>query len=173
VISYRLRTISSKTGSFQVIYAGKAHPQDQGGKELIKRICQAKECLKKEIKVAYLENYDIGLGKIMTSGADLWLNTPQPPMEASGTRGMKSALNGVPSLSVLDGWWIEGHIDGVTGGSIGESRRGTVESSDWSKDASSLYDKLEHIILPLFYHDRDRFIDVMRHAIALNGSFNY
>jgi starch phosphorylase len=167
----RLRTISSKTGPFQVIYAGKAHPQDQGGKELIKRIFQAKESLKKEIKIAYLENYDIELGKIMTSGVDLWLNTPQPPMEASGTSGMKSALNGVPSLSVLDGWWIEGHIDGVTGWSIGESRRGTVESSDWSKDASSLYDKLEHIILPLFYHDRDRFIDVMRHAIALNGSF--
>jgi len=167
----RLRTISSKTGPLQVIYAGKAHPQDQGGKELIKRIFQAKESLKKEIKIAYLENYDIELGKIMTSGVDLWLNTPQPPMEASGTSGMKSALNGVPSLSVLDGWWIEGHIDGVTGWSIGESRRGTVESSDWSKDASSLYDKLEHIILPLFYHDRDRFIDVMRHCIALNGSF--
>ena len=167
----RLRTISSKTGSLQVIYAGKAHPQDQGGKELIKRIFQAKESLKKEIKIAYLENYDIELGKIMTSGVDLWLNTPQAPMEASGTSGMKSALNGVPSLSVLDGWWIEGHIEGVTGWPIGESRRGTAESSDWSKDASSLYDKLEHIILPLFYHDRDRFIDVMRHCIALNGSF--
>ncbi|MBU1208509.1 MAG: alpha-glucan family phosphorylase [Proteobacteria bacterium] len=167
----RLRTISSKTRPLQVIYAGKAHPQDQGGKELIKRIFQAKESLKKEIKIAYLENYDIELGKIMTSGVDLWLNTPQPPMEASGTSGMKSALNGVPSLSVLDGWWIEGHIEGVTGWSIGESRRGTGESSDWSKDASSLYENLEHIILPLFYHDRDRFIDVMRHAIALNGSF--
>jgi len=167
----RLRTISSKTGPLQVVYAGKAHPQDQGGKELIKRIFQAKESLKKEIRIAYLENYDIELGKIVTSGVDLWLNTPQPPMEASGTSGMKSALNGVPSLSVLDGWWIEGHIDGVTGWSIGESRRGTGESSDWSKDASSLYEKLEHIILPLFYHDRDRFIDVMRHAIALNGSF--
>ncbi len=167
----RLRTISSKTGPLQVIYAGKAHPQDQSGKELIKRIFQAKESLKKEIKIAYLENYDIELGKIMTSGVDLWLNTPQPPMEASGTSGMKSALNGVPSLSVLDGWWIEGHIDGVTGWSIGETRRDIEESSNWLKDASSLYDKLEHIILPLFYQDRDRFIDVMRHAIALNGSF--
>jgi starch phosphorylase len=111
------------------------------------------------------------LAKMMISGVDVWLNTPQPPLEASGTSGMKAALNGVPSLSVLDGWWIEGHIDGVTGWSIGESRRGTVASSDWLKDASSLYDTLEHIILPLFYHDRDRFIDVMRHAIALNGSF--
>jgi starch phosphorylase len=167
----RLRTISSKTGPLQVIYAGKAHPQDQGGKELIKRIFQAKESLKKEIKIAYLGNYDMELGKMITAGVDLWLNTPQPPMEASGTSGMKAALNGVPSLSVLDGWWIEGHLEGETGWSIGESRRGTVESSDWSKDASSLYEKLEHAILPLFYHDRDRFIDVMRHAIALNGSF--
>ncbi len=167
----RLRTISSKTGPFQIIYGGKAHPQDQGGKELIKRIFQAKELLKGNIRIAYLEDYDIELGKMITAGVDLWLNTPQPPMEASGTSGMKSALNGVPSLSVLDGWWIEGHIDGVTGWSIGESRRGTLESSDWSKDASSLYGKLEHIILPIFYHDRDRFIDVMRHAIALNGSF--
>jgi starch phosphorylase len=167
----RLRTISSKTGPLQVIYAGKAHPQDQGGKEIIKRIFQAKESLKKESKIAYLENYDMELGKIMTSGVDLWLNTPQPPMEASGTSGMKSALNGVPSLSVLDGWWIEGHIEGVTGWSIGETRRGTEESSNWSKDALSLYDKLEHIIIPLFHHDRDHFIDVMRHAIALNGSF--
>jgi len=149
----RLRTISSKTSPLEVIYAGKAHPQDQGGKELIKRIFQAKESLKKEIKIAYLENYDIELGKIMTSGVDLWLNTPQPPMEASGTSGMKSALNGVPSLSVLDGWWIEGHIEGVTGWSIGETRRDTEESSNWLKDASSLYEKLEHIILPLFYRD--------------------
>jgi starch phosphorylase len=167
----RLRTISSKTGPFQIIYGGKAHPQDQGGKELIKRIFQAKERLKDTIRIAYLEDYDMELGKMITAGVDLWLNTHQPPMEASGTSGMKSALNGVPSLSVLDGWWIEGHIEGVTGWSIGETRRDTEEGSNWLKDASSLYGKLEHIILPLFYHDRGRFIDVMRHAIALNGSF--
>ena len=130
----RLRNIACKTGSFQLIYGGKAHPQDQGGKELIRRIFQAKESLKNEIKIAYLEDYDMGIGKMVTSGVDLWLNTPQPPMEASGTSGMKAALNGVPSFSVLDGWWIEGHIEGVTGWSIGESRRGTGESSDWSKD---------------------------------------
>jgi len=167
----RLRSISSRVGSFQVIYAGKAHPQDQGGKELIRRIFQAKEQLKLDVKIAYLENYDMELGKLITSGVDLWLNTPQPPMEASGTSGMKAALNGVPSFSVLDGWWIEGHIEGVTGWAIGEARRGNEESGNWSKDASSLYDKLEHIILPLFYRDRDRFIDVMRNSIAINGSF--
>jgi starch phosphorylase len=167
----RLKTISSKTGLFQVIYAGKAHPQDQGGKELIRRIFQAKEALQRNVKVVYLENYDIQLGKMLTSGVDLWLNTPQPPLEASGTSGMKAAINGVPSLSVLDGWWIEGHIEGITGWSIGENGRGMDESSDRSQDAAALYDKLERVIIPLFYHDRDRFLDVMRHSIALNGSF--
>lgn len=167
----RLKRISSKAGLFQVIYARKAHPHDQGGKELIKRIFQIKELLKEDIKIAYLENYDIDLGKIMTSGVDVWLNTPQPPLEESGTSGMKAAINGVPSLSVLDGWWIEGHIEGVTGWSIGENGRGMGESRDRSKDALSLYDKLEHVIIPMFYHDRDCFIDVMLHSIALNGSF--
>ena len=167
----RLRNISSEAGKCQVIYAGKSHPKDQGGKELIKRIFQAKELLKHDIQVAYLENYDIELGRMITSGVDLWLNTPQPPMEASGTSGMKAALNGVPNLSILDGWWIEGHIEGVTGWSIGEIRPGNKEDSHWSEDAQSLYDKLENIILPLFYRDRDGFVDVMRHSIALNGSF--
>ena len=167
----RLKSISSSAGPFQIIYAGKAHPQDQGGKELIQRIFQFKESLKDNIKVAYLENYDLELGKTITSGVDLWLNTPQPPLEASGTSGMKAALNGVPSLSVLDGWWIEGCIEGVTGWSIGANGRGAEEAVDRSKDASSLYEKLEQIVAPLFYRDRDGFIDTMRHAIALNGSF--
>jgi len=167
----RLKAISSGEGRFQIIYAGKAHPRDQGGKELIKRIFQGKERLKPDVKIAYLENYDMELGRVITSGVDLWLNTPQPPMEASGTSGMKASLNGVPSLSVLDGWWIEGHMEGVTGWSIGEHRREIEESGNGSKEAQSLYDKLEHIILPLFYRDRDRFIDVMRNAIAINGSF--
>ena len=167
----RLKSILGKAGPFQVIYAGKAHPQDQDGKELIKRIFQIKESLKKDMKVAYLENYDLEVAKMVTSGVDLWLNTPQPPLEASGTSGMKAALNGVPSLSVLDGWWIEGCIEGVTGWSIGENERGTEEAGNRSKDASSLYDKLEQVIIPLFYHNRDRFIDVMLHSIALNGSF--
>jgi starch phosphorylase len=167
----RLRQIVARTGSFQVIYAGKAHPQDQGGKEIIQRIFRSKERLNAEIKIAYLEDYDLELGRLITSGVDLWLNTPEPPLEASGTSGMKAALNGVPSLSILDGWWIEGHIEGVTGWSIGENGRGMGDEVDRSKDAASLYDKLEQIILPLFYRDRGGFIDVMRHAIALNGSF--
>ncbi len=167
----RLKTISSKAGSFQVVYGGKAHPRDEAGKELIKRIFRVKEQLKPHIKIAYLENYDMELGKLITSGVDIWLNTPQPPLEASGTSGMKAALNGVPSLSVLDGWWIEGHIEGVTGWAIGEARKGNPESDDGSKDARSLYDQLEYRVLPLFYQNRDGFIEVMRNAIAINGSF--
>ena len=108
---------------------------------------------------------------MITSGIDVWLNTPQPPLEASGTSGMKAALNGVPSLSILDGWWIEGCIEGLTGWSIGDHRSQTEETQNRSKDSSSLYDKLETVVVPLFYRDRDHFIDVMRHAIALNGSF--
>jgi starch phosphorylase len=167
----RLKTIAQRAGLFQVIYSGKAHPRDEEGKELIRRIFQVKESLKKDIKIAYLENYDMEIGKLMASGADIWLNTPQPPMEASGTSGMKAALNGVPSLSILDGWWIEGHIEGITGWSIGESTRGMHEPYDSTQDALSLYQKLEEVILPLFYNHRDRFIELMRHAITINGSF--
>ncbi len=168
----RLKRVVAGGGPLQLIYAGKAHPQDQFGKEMIKKIYEVKELLKKDVKIAYLENYDMALGKLITSGVDVWLNTPQPPNEASGTSGMKAAVNGVPSLSILDGWWIEGCIEGVTGWAIGENGRGgATETQDRSKDAASLYDKLEKVVLPLFYHDRDRFIDVMRHAIALNGSF--
>jgi starch phosphorylase len=167
----RLRIIAQRGGPFQIIYSGKAHPRDEGGKELIRRILQFKESFKNDIKIAYLENYDMQIGKLMTSGVDIWLNTPQPPMEASGTSGMKAALNGVPSLSILDGWWIEGHIEGTTGWSIGENERGMQEPHDSTKDAVSLYQKLEEVILPLFYNHRDRFIELMRHAIAINGSF--
>jgi glycogen phosphorylase len=166
----RLNEIA-KAGPFQIVYGGKAHPQDQSGKELIKRIFQAIQSLKSKIKVVYLENYDIELGKLLTGGVDVWLNTPQPPLEASGTSGMKAAVNGVPSLSVLDGWWIEGCIEGITGWSIGPTERGTERVENHSTDALSLYDKLEQVILPLFYRDRSGFIEVMRHAIALNGSF--
>jgi glycogen phosphorylase len=167
----RIKRIAEQTGQFQIIYAGKAHPRDEGGKELIREIFRIKELLKNDIKIAYLENYDIELGKLLTSGVDIWLNTPQPPLEASGTSGMKAALNGVPSLSVLDGWWIEGHIEGVTGWSIGKEQQGDTSEDNSTQDARDLYDKLEYVVLPLFYRQRDRYIDVMLHSIALNGSF--
>ncbi len=165
----RLRAIAATTGPFQLVYSGKAHPQDLPGKELIKRIFQFQQALKNEVRIAYLENYDMNLAKLLVSGADLWLNTPQPPLEASGTSGMKAALNGVPSLSILDGWWIEGHIEGITGWSIG-SAPGSKERCS-VQDAASLYDKLKSVILPLYYGNPDRFVEVMRHTIALNGSF--
>jgi starch phosphorylase len=165
----RLRDIAAKAGGLQIIFAGKAHPQDEHGKELIKRIYQAKEALKPDVRIAYLENYDMALARCLLPGVDVWLNTPEPPMEASGTSGMKAALNGVPSLSILDGWWIEGCIEGVTGWAIGERNNPATESA--ASAATSLYDKLEHVVLPLFYQQRERFVDVMRHAIALNGSF--
>lgn len=168
----RLKRIISKVGRIQVIYAGKAHPQDQGGKELIRRVFRAKEALKDQIKVVYLANYDWELARLMTAGADVWLNTPLSPLEASGTSGMKAAVNGVPSLSILDGWWIEGCIEGVTGWAIGGRTDTSVETPEQSeRDATSLYEQLEHVVIPMFYQDRDRFLEIMRHAIALNGSF--
>ncbi|MGM0643417.1 MAG: alpha-glucan family phosphorylase [Thermodesulfobacteriota bacterium] len=167
----RIKRISGQVGKIQIIYSGKAHPRDHEGKELIKRILAAGRELRDHIRVVYLENYNMKLGAMITSGVDLWLNTPEPPMEASGTSGMKAALNGVPNLSVLDGWWIEGHIEGLTGWSIGEPIHGRGDKRDHSLDAPSLYDKLEHEVVPLFYNDRQRFMDIMAYSIAINGSF--
>lgn len=169
----RLRQIAKDAGHFQIIYAGKAHPNDAGGKDIIRRIYKAKKALRKNVPIVFLDDYNLELGGRMTSGVDLWLNTPQFPLEASGTSGMKAALNGVPSLSILDGWWVEGHIEGVTGWSIGELRRGSGNGSetDNQAEAESLYAKLESVILPLYYGERHKFLEVMQHAIAINGSF--
>jgi len=167
----RLKGIVDRCGGLQIVYAGKAHPKDESGKEEIQKVYRARDQLRDKIRIAYLENYSMDIGKMMTAGVDVWLNTPLPPMEASGTSGMKAAVNGVPSLSVLDGWWIEGCIEGVTGWSIGPADRTAAAVADHSQDAASLYDKLEQVVMPLFYHNRDDFLDVMRHAIALNGSF--
>ena len=167
---YRLRRIAGGTGPFQIVFAGKAHPQDQAGKEVIHSIFGGIAALRNEVKIAYLENYDLNSGKLLTAGVDVWLNTPQPPLEASGTSGMKAALNGVPSLSILDGWWIEGCIEGITGWAILD-KNGVKEGDERARDAVSLYDKLEKSVLPLYLQNRSGFIDVMRHAIALNGSF--
>ena len=168
----RLKAIAAAKGPLQIIYAGKAHPHDQEGKDRIRQIFQAKEQLKEAISLVYLQNYDVELARQLTAGCDLWLNTPQPPLEASGTSGMKAALNGVPSLSVLDGWWVEGHLEGVTGWAIGKDEpEAKPEEDRTARDAVSLYEKLESAVLPVFYKDRDRYIDIMRLAIALNGSF--
>lgn len=167
----RLRQIARSVGRFHIVFAGKAHPHDQGGKEIIHEIFTLKELLRNDVTVLYLNEYDMRLGKLMTAGVDLWLNTPQPPLEASGTSGMKAALNGVPSLSVLDGWWIEGCIEDITGWSIGAPWRDLDSAPNSQAEAAALYDKLESTILPLFYGRPDEFVETMRHAIALNGSF--
>lgn len=168
----RLTEIAERAGKFQLVYAGKAHPQDTAGKELIRRIRQVGETLGDRIRLVYLENYGIELAQLITAGTDLWLNTPQPPLEASGTSGMKAAVNGVPSLSVLDGWWVEGCIEGVTGWSIGADKNVGLGGRDTrAEDAQALYNKLEMIILPMFFNEPDRYAEVMRHAIALNASF--
>jgi glycogen phosphorylase len=168
-----LRQIAKNVGRFQIIYAGKAHPNDGGGKDIIRKIFHAKKALRKAVPVVFLDDYNLDLGGKITSGVDLWLNTPQFPLEASGTSGMKAALNGVPSLSILDGWWVEGHIEGVTGWSIGELRRAGESGAltDNQTEAESLYSKLESVILPMYYNERSRFLQVMQHAIAINGSF--
>ena len=166
----RLREIASRAGRLQIIYSGKAHPGDDAGKRAIRQIVQTRDALGPEVRIVYLENYDWELGALLTSGVDLWLNTPLPPMEASGTSGMKAALNGVPSLSVLDGWWIEGCIEGITGWAIDGVGQGKETENRTPQDAASLYHQLERVVVPLYYGKRDRFIEVMRHAIALNAS---
>jgi starch phosphorylase len=164
----RLRQIAKAAGKFQIVYAGKAHPHDAGGKDLIRRIFQAKKALRKNVSVVFLDNYNLELGGKITSGVDLWLNTPEFPLEASGTSGMKAALNGVPSLSVLDGWWVEGHMENITGWSIGDARN---PGGDRASQAQSLYSKLENVIIPMWYKERARYLQVMQHSIAINGSF--
>ena len=164
----RLMHIAKNVGKIQFIFSGKAHPRDLPGKELIKKIMSVSEQLKDNIKIVYLQNYDMELAKKIVAGVDLWLNTPRKPKEASGTSGMKAAHNGIPSLSILDGWWIEGCVEGLTGWSIGSAQ--DIENVD-EKDASSLYEKLEKIIIPTFYNNRQFWIDIMRHSIAINASF--
>ena len=168
----RLVEIADKVGAFQIIYAGKAHPQDNDGKEVIRRIHEMKDAFKEKIKLVYLEDYDMDMAKLITAGVDLWLNTPMPPLEASGTSGMKAAINGVPSLSILDGWWVEGCIEGVTGWAIGGDNHAGQEKRDTRpEDAEALYNKFEMVVLPMFCNEQDRYAEVMRHSIALNASF--
>jgi starch phosphorylase len=162
-----LRQIARNVGRLQFIYAGKAHPHDVQAKELIKRVVTAGEELESDVPVVYLEEHDMALGKLLCSGVDLWLNNPQKPMEASGTSGMKAALNGVPSLSVLDGWWPEGWIEGVTGWSIGDG----LEEADALQESQSIYNKLSYVILPLFYGSPSLYGGVMRSTIAINGAY--
>lgn len=162
----RLREVN-RAGKIQLIFAGKAHPNDTVGKEMIKEIFNHKKELKDEIEIAYLENYDMNIAGLLTSGSDVWLGTPMVPYEASGTSGMKAALNGVINFSVLDGWWIEGCIEGITGWSIGPSPDEYLGEEDRRRrELKDLYSKLEYLIIPKFYENRDWWIDMMKSSIS-------
>ena len=166
----RLKQIAKKFGSIQIIFAGKAHPKDQSGKDSIKNIFSVMNSIDNNVKIAFIHNYDIKIAKMMVAGVDLWLNTPRRPQEASGTSGMKAAHNGVPQFGTLDGWWLEGCIENITGWAIGPEKAEEEESDD-EIDRNDLYDKLENWIMPKFYSDRDNWIRTMRSCIAVNASF--
>ncbi len=158
-------------GKVQFVFSGKSHPMDAGGKELIRKIVDYSHALRGKVKIVFIENYDMFVGGLMTAGVDVWLNTPRRPREASGTSGMKAAMNGAPNFSVLDGWWIEGHEEGITGWSIGPApTEANLVDYDDALDANDLYEKLEKILIPKFYNDRSGWIKVMKGAVAKNGS---
>ncbi len=161
----RLAEIATEAGGLQILYAGKAHPQDEPGKALIQKVVDVAANLSNDmLRIVYLENYDWELGALLTAGVDVWVNTPQRPYEASGTSGMKAALNGVPSLSILDGWWIEGCIEGYTGWAI-------EDGANDAEEADSLYHKLETAVVPLYLADPEKWATLMRNTIAFNGSY--
>lgn len=160
----RLEHIAQTRGPLQLVFGGKAHPQDEFGQALIARVFDAMKRLPKSIRAVYLENYDMALAKQFIPGVDCWLNTPRRPEEASGTSGMKAAANGVPSLSTLDGWWVEGYLPNTTGWAIG----GLHDPAE--TDADALYATLEQAVLPLYYDAPDRYAEMMRGAIAFNAS---
>jgi starch phosphorylase len=161
----RLQEIAAKAGGLQILYAGKAHPQDEPGKALIQQVVADAARLSNDLlRIVYLENYDWDLGALLTAGVDVWVNTPRRPYEASGTSGMKAALNGIPSLSILDGWWIEGCIEGFTGWAIEDG------ASD-AEEADSLYKKLETAVAPLYLDAPEKWAGLMRTTVAFNGSY--
>ncbi len=163
----RLRKVN-EAGKIQIIFAGKAHPKDYQGKKIIERIFGYIEELKDEIKIVYLENYDIDLAFKVIPGVDIWLNNPIKPLEASGTSGMKAAHNGVINFSVLDGWWLEGCVEGVTGYAIGPKPE-IDKSPEEIKlmELDDLYNKLEYIMIPKYYHGKDEWINLMSNSIEM------
>ena len=168
----KLKDITAKSGPIQIIFSGEAHPKDEEGKQEIRNVFRAMEELKGIIKVAFLENYNIEIAKLLTAGVDVWLNTPQILNEASGTSGMKACFNGIPHLSILDGWWLEGHIENITGWSIGSRPFvGAKQASDDLKDSQNLYLQLEKNIIPLFYQDKNKWANISQYVIAFNASF--
>ena len=162
----RLRE-AQRDQKIQLIFAGKAHPKDVMGKKLIEEIYEYIERLKNDVKIVYLENYTMEMAGKLTSGVDVWLNTPLPPYEASGTSGMKAAHNGVINFSVLDGWWIEGCVEGLTGWAIGPSPDSVVSEEDRRRrELNDIYGKLQYLISPKYYETRDAWIDMMKNSVG-------
>src|SRR5581483_9572408 len=161
----RLEAIAAKH-PFQLVFAGIAHPRDQQGQELVAELNRKIGGAPATLPMAFLPNYNMALAATLVSGVDIWLNTPQRPLEASGTSGMKAALNGVLNFSILDGWWVEAHIEGVTGWSIGGDG-----PTDPGNDALGLYEKLEQVVLPAYYGSRGHWIWMMKQAISKIGSY--
>jgi len=166
------RLLNIGKGKLQLVFSGKAHPQDDHGKKMIQEIRKRAEFFGNELKIVYLPNYNMDVASRLIPGVDVWLNNPLRPLEASGTSGMKAALNGVPNFSVLDGWWIEGHIEGVTGWSIGPpSTETSTDVNHSDEDVEDLYKKLEETIIPLYYKDRAGWIKLMKNAIGKNAYY--
>jgi starch phosphorylase len=166
----RLRKLAQDAGGLQLVFAGKAHPRDGAGQALIRTVLAQGAALAPDVRLVWLPDYDLRLARLITAGTDAWLNTPHPPEEASGTSGMKAAHNGVPSVSVRDGWWWEGHIEGVTGWAVDAARRDPKPPPDDAEDADSMYCVLQHDVLPA-WRDTARWADIMRATIAINASF--
>jgi len=166
----RLLALQKKAGPIQIICAGKAHPQDQSGQAAISRIQKIKRDYYDQLKLVFLEDYDLGQAQLITAGVDVLLNTPRPPFEASGTSGMKAAHNGVPQLSTLDGWWPEGYLAGKTGWTIGQGLSQADDPEIDAHDAASLYQLLEEEVLPLYYQQPGQWQELSREAIAHNAS---
>jgi starch phosphorylase len=154
-----------ESGQVQLVFAGKSHPRDAGGRALVTELVHLANRFPG--KVVFLENYDLRLGRMLTRGCDIWLNTPRRPLEACGTSGMKAAMNGVLNVSILDGWWVEGCADGVTGWQIGDERTYATEAEGDAADATALHDLLEHKVLPA-YADRPHWLEMMRNSIEMS-----
>ncbi|WP_340696062.1 alpha-glucan family phosphorylase, partial [Hydrogenobacter thermophilus] len=171
----RLIHIAEHFGDIQIVFAGKAHPKDSQGKEMIMDIISKIKSVKdrtNKLKITFLENYSIDLAKLLVSGCDVWLNNPKRPYEACGTSGMKAGMNGVLNFSTWDGWWLEGGIEGVNGWGIGPKPhwRDLSESTD-EEDLEDIYGKLAYVIIPMYYKSKDAWVLMMENSIATIGPF--
>lgn len=164
----RLRAIAKKYGKLQIVFSGKAYPTDAEGKSLVHKLIEATKLSDDNLKIAFIPDYDMDVAKTIILGVDLWLNNPLPPLEASGTSGMKASLNGIPNFSILDGWWVEGHLEDQTGWSIGQD----LCQGDTCKliEIEDLYSKLENQIYEAWI-DRKAWARIIKSCIALNGTY--